>query len=128
MRKPDRKRHEVWRVVTCVSEHHSLVACTLAVEDVFTTHTTALFFTLVDALSNVDTLCVESYKNATGVAVETVCGVVVADAINGRASDSWDINVCIGGDFTRDNTQTGGEQCLTSNAAVGVLLENGIEN
>jgi hypothetical protein len=46
-----------------------------------------LFFTLVDALSNVDALCVESYENATGVAVETVCGVVVADAINGRASN-----------------------------------------
>ena len=120
MSQPNWKRHEIRRVVARIAEHHSLVASTLTVEDVFATLATAALFADVDTLCDVGALRVECNNNTTGVAVETVCSIVISDALDCFASNCRNVNICIGGDFTRDNTQTSGEQCLTCNTAVWV--------
>ena len=128
MRKPDGKWHEIWCFVARKSEHHSLVTSTLAVEQVFATHATALFFTHVDTLSNVRALCVERNNNTTGIAVEAECCVVVPNAIDSSASNCRNVNIRIGGDFTRHNTQTSCEERFTRNTTVRIFSQQCIEH
>ncbi|CAB4946914.1 unannotated protein [freshwater metagenome] len=49
----DRKRHEHIGLIARVAEHHSLIARTLLIEDVFARGAGANFFRIVNALSDV---------------------------------------------------------------------------
>ena len=120
MRQPDWKRHEVRSVIAGVPEHHSLVTSTLAIDDVFAALATALFFTDVNTLCDVRALRVKSNNNTTGVSIETVCSIVVTDALDCSTSDGRNVYVSVCCDFTRHDTKTSSQQCLACNTTVRV--------
>src|SRR5438128_1664070 len=77
VREPDRHRHQVVRLVACVSEHHSLVAGANLVVDV--ADAVLDLARLVDAHRDVGRLLVDRNDHAAGVAVEPVGLTVVPD-------------------------------------------------
>jgi len=128
MCQPDRKRHEVRRVVAGIPEHHSLVTSTLAINDVFAAFSTALLFTDVNTLCNVWTLRVKRNDNTTSVSIETVCGIVVTDSLDRCTSNSWNVDLRICSDLTRYNTETSGQQCLACNTTVRIDGQQRVKN
>ena len=125
---PDRQRHEVGRLVAGVAEHHPLVAGALGVERVLAAGTGAELEGLVDALGDVGRLRVERDHHATGLAVEAVGVVVVADLAHRLAHDGRDVDVGLGGHFTGHHHQAGGEQRLAGHPAGGVAGQHGVEH
>ena len=108
----DGGRHQLGGLIGGIAEHHALVAGAAGV------HT----------LGDVARLLVDGRDHGAGVRVEAVECVVVADGGNHAAHQGLEIDVGLGGDFAGDDHQAGGRQRLGGNAAVGVLLQAGIEN
>ena len=79
-------------------------------------------------MGNVVRLFIVSHQHRAAFVVDAVFGVVVADALDGIAGDLDVIDVGIGGNFTRQNDQTGIGQRFGGDAGFGVLLENCIQN
>ena len=128
MREPNRKRHEVVGLVACVTKHHSLVASTLTVQNIFAAFPLTNFFTGVDTLSNVGALCVEGNHDSACIAIETIESIVVANFIDHCTSNVGNRNVCICRNFTSNDAQARGEQCFTGNTSMGVFGQDGIEH
>ena len=123
----NRQRHQSFGLVACVTKHHSLVASTLKIE-VIASGASTHFFTLVDTLCDVGRLCVERNKHATGLAIKTKIGIGVTNALDDFASSLSNINVSLGGDFTRDQTQASCHQSFASDTSMWVLREDRVEH
>ena len=108
----DGRGHQLGGLVGGVAEHHALVAGAAGVH----------------ALGNVAGLLVDGRDHGAGVGVEAVEGVVVADGGDDAAHQALEIDVGLGGDFAGDDHQAGGRQGFGGDAAVGVLLQAGVEN
>ena len=108
----DGRRHQLRRLVGGVAEHHALVAGAAG----------------VNALRNVARLLVDGRDHGAGVGVEAVERIVVADGGDHAAHQALEVDVGLGGDFAGDDHQAGGGQGFGGHAAVGVLLQAGIEN
>ena len=118
MRKIERKRHILLGVPAGVSEHHSLVAGALLLR-VGADH----------APVDVGTLLVDGGEHSTGVAVEHVRRLVVADFIDDLAHLCLDIYVCVlGPDFAADHHQAGAAECLAGYLGFRVLPEEFVED
>ena len=85
-----RKRHVVFRFVRCITEHHTLVACTLF-------HRILTFYTTVD----IGTLLVNSGKYTARVTFEHVLSFGITDFLNHFARDELEVNVRFCFHFTR---------------------------
>ena len=108
----DGRGHQFGSLIRGVAEHHALVAGTAGVH----------------ALGNVARLFVDRRDDGAGVGVEAVEGIVVADGGDDAADKALEIDVGLGGDFTGDDHQAGGREGLGGDAAVGILLQAGVEN
>ena len=127
VRQPDRQGHEIGRLVARVAEHHSLVAGALAVQFGVDVVLGAHLEGLVDPHGDVGRLLVDRDDHAAGVAVEALAGVVVADLVDGRASELGDVDVGRGGDLTCHDDEPRGEQGLASHPGHRVGGDDGIE-
>src|SRR5207245_596051 len=105
-------RHEIFIFVGGVPEHHALIAGAAGVY----------------AHGDVARLLVDRADDRAGVRIEAVEGVVVADGGDDAAHQRLEIDVGLGGDLACDHDQAGGGQGLTSDTAVGVLLETLVED
>ncbi len=128
MSQMDRQRHQDVGLVAGVAEHHALVACALLVVGVAAGRTAANLFGLVDALGDIGRLLVDGHHHATGLAVEAVGLGVVTDPGDRLTHHRWDVDVCRGGDLAGHDGQTGRHHGLAGDAAVGILLEEGVED
>ena len=122
------KRHQLLGLVAGVAEHHPLVAGAGDVELVLVGGVVARLICRVDALGDVGGLFVDRVDDRTGVAVEAVAGVVVADLAHGLAGDVLDVDVGVGGDLPGDDDQAGVDERLAGDAPVGVVCEHGVEH
>ena len=104
--------HQLGGFVGGVAEHHALVAGAAG----------------VNALGDVARLLVDGGDHGAGVGVEAVEGVVVADGGDDAADQALEIDVGLGGDFAGDDHQPGGREGFGGDAAVGVLLQAGIQD
>ena len=104
--------HQLGGLVGGVAEHHALVAGAAG----------------VNALGDVAGLLVDGGDDGAGVGVEAVERVVVADGGDHAAHQALEIDVGLGGDFAGDDHEAGGGQGFGGDAAVGVLLQAGVEN
>ena len=112
VRERDGRGHQLGGIVRGVAKHHALVAGAAG----------------VNALGDVARLLVDAGDDGAGVGVEAVKRVVVADGGDDAAHQRLEVDVGLGGDFARDDHKSGGGQSFRSHAAVGVLLQAGIEN
>jgi hypothetical protein len=123
----DRERHQLGGVVTRVAEHQALVAGALAVELVAGPADPGLI-PLVDALRDVRGLLAEGDLDTAGVAVEPLDRGVVADLEDLLANELGDRRVGLGGHLTRDDHETGGQERLAGDPAVGVAREERVQH
>src|SRR5581483_5602928 len=122
VRKHDRHRHELVRLVDGVAEHHPLVAGALPVERVLVA--VLLLVRMVDALRDVGRLLVDGHHHAARVGVEAVLRTRVADLGHLPAHEPRDVDVRLGRDLTGDDDEAGGDERLACDAAVRVGAEN----
>ena len=108
----DRSRHQFGGFVGGIAEHHALVAGAAGVH----------------ALGDVAGLLVDGGDHRAGVGVESVQRVVVADGRDHAAHQALEIHIGFGGNFAGDDHQAGGGQRLRGHAAVGILLQAGVQN
>jgi hypothetical protein len=104
--------HQLGGLVGGIAEHHALVAGAAGIH----------------AHGDVAGLLVDGGDDGAGVGVESVDGVVVADGGDDAADQRLEIDVGAGGDFAGDDDQAGSGEGLAGDAAVGVLLEAGVED
>ncbi len=104
--------HQLGGFVGGVAEHHALVAGAAG----------------VNALSDVSRLLVDAGDDGAGVGVEAVEGVVIADGGDDAADERLEVDVSLGGDFAGDDDQAGRGEGFGGDAAVGVLLQAGVQN
>jgi hypothetical protein len=113
VRQQDGHGHKFLGVAARVPEHHALVPGALAVERVSVLGIQAAFEGGPHALGDVGRLFMDGGDHAAGRSVEAVLGPRIADTLDGLADQRGHIHVRLGGDFTGDNHQTGGDQGLT---------------
>jgi hypothetical protein len=119
VRQVDRQRHQFRRFFTRITEHQTLVASALI---------EVVVVCAVHTLSDVRRLLVVSDQHRAAAVVDTVVGVVVADALDGVTRDLDVIDVRGGGDFTGQHDETRIAQRFGCDTRVFVLLEDGVEN
>ena len=115
----NRSRHQRVRFVTGVAEHQTLVTGT---------GFERIVRGLVNALLDVSRLLVVADENGTAAVVNAVFGIVIANLTEGVAGNADVIDLSGGGDFASEHDKTRSAEGFCSDAAVGILLENGIEN
>jgi len=117
--------HQLRGLVAGIAEHHALVAGTvvqLLVGGLLGLQA------LVHAHGDVAGLLVDVGDHGAGVAVEAVLGPVIADVQHHLAGELGDIHIAVGGDLAHDVDQTRGGAGLAGHAAIGVLLQDGVQN
>ena len=123
---PDRDRHEVVGVVARVTEHHSLVAGADFV--VYVAGSDPLLVRLVDTHRDVGRLLVDRHDDPARLAVDAVGRVRVTDLADRVAREAGEVDVRLGADLARDDTQARGDQGLARDAAVRVFGEDRVEH
>ncbi len=108
----DGSGHQFGGFVRGIAEHHALVAGAAGVH----------------ALGDVAGLLVDGGDHGAGVGVEAVEGVVVADRGHHAAHQALEVDVGLGGDFAGNDDQAGCGEGFGGDAAIGVLLQAGVEN
>ena len=124
---PNRQGHQVGGLVAGEPEHHPLVAGTLTIEHIFTAGPLAQLESLVDTLGDVGALTVERHQDGAGAAVESLGIIVVANLVHRVTHQRRHVHRGLGGDLAGNKHHPGGQQCLTGNPALRVLLEHGVE-
>ena len=127
MRQLNRHRHERLGLAGRVPEHHSLVAGAGGVELVRRL-TLALLEPRIHALGDVGRLLVDRGEDGTGLMVEAVARVVVADLADRLARDLRDVDVGLGGDLTGHDHEAGVDQALAGDATSGVVRHHRVED
>ena len=112
------QRQKLRGLIGGITEHDTLVTGTELLESVL----------VVEALSDVGRLLLDSDENVAGLVVEALVGGVVADVLDGITDDLLVVEVGLGGDLTEDHDHAGLGGSLAGDLGEGVLLEAGIED
>lgn len=70
------------------------------------TSSVVLEITVVETLSDIGRLLLNSDENVASLVVESLLGRVVSDTLDGVTDDLLVVNVSLGGDLTKDHDQT----------------------
>ena len=114
----DGQRKELGGLVGGISEHDTLVTSTELLESLL----------VVETLSNVGRLLLNSNEDVACLVVEALLGGVVTDVLDGTTNDLLVVEVGLGGNLTEDHDHTGLGCGLASDLGEGILLEAGIED
>ena len=112
-------RHEFFRFIAGISEHHALIACALFLEE-------SLAFG--HALRNIGGLGVNAEENFAGRGGESDVGGCITDVGDDFADDGFPIDFCFRGDLSGNDNEVGCAERFTCDAAFGILCEAGVEN
>ena len=123
----DRQRHQLRGLPVGVAEHQALVARSLTIELVlFVVHTCLVGG--VHSLSDVGGLGIDGNVDPARVTVEPLCGGVIPGLENFFSNEGGNVDICLGGDLTRDMDLTSGDHCLDRDPAGGVGGEHRVED
>ena len=126
VREHDRQRHQLFRLVRRVAEHHPLVARADAVERVVVA--ALRLERRVDALRDVGRLLVDRDEHAAGLGVESVLRTRVADLADALAHDARNVDVRLGRDLAADDDEAGGDERLAGDARLRILAQDCVED
>lgn len=104
-------------LIGSITEHDTLV-----------TGTVVLQVTVVETLGDIGRLLLDGDQDVTGLVVETLFRVVVADLLDSVSDNGLEVDSSLGGDFTEDHDHTGLGGSLTSDLGVGVFSETGVQD
>ena len=97
-----------------MAEHHTLVAGTANL--------------VVGAQSDISGLGVDAALNLHGIGTEAVVGIYIADFADCFLGNCLVVNHCLGGDFTADQTEIGGDHGFAGHTGVGILSQAGVQD
>ena len=120
-----RQRHQLRRLVAGIAEHHALVAGAVAQLAV---GSFLVLQGLVHAQGDVGGLLINGGDDATGIAVKAVFAPVIADVPDHFPGDLGDVHVAVGGDLAHDVDQSGADRGLAGHPAIGILLQDRVQN
>jgi len=112
VRKGDRERHELGRLVAGVAKHHSGVTGAAH----------------VDALSDVGRLLVDAGDDAARLGVEPVLGARVADLADRLPDDPRNVDIAVGCDLPDHDHKAGGHHRLARHPSERILGQDRVEN
>jgi hypothetical protein len=112
VRKHDGQGHELFGFRTGVTEHQALVARAAG----------------VNAHGDIGALRLNDVEDAAGFGVKTHGRVSKPDVGNHLARQGGNVDIGLGRDLARDETDTGGDQNLTRNATGWVVRKDGVQN
>jgi len=128
MRELDRHRHELGCLCAGIAKHHPLISGTYSL-DLCIGHLTLFGLSgFVHAHGDVRRLLLDGRDHATGKAVKARGGTVIADLADRLTHDLGYVDIALGRDLACIQHQACRDGCLTRDTAVGVLVEDGIEN
>ncbi len=128
VRERDRERHQLLGLAACVPEHHPLVARAQPVERIVVAGVVLHLVGDVDALGDVRRLLVDRDDDGARVRVEAEVGARVADLGDLLADELRDVDVRLGGDLAGDDHEARRDERLAGDAAVGIVLQDGVED
>ncbi len=118
--------HILGGLVGGVTKHHALVAS--AGVQVIGQIASLGLESLVHTHGNISTLLIQCHHDSTGVAVEALGAVVVADLYHGIADDGGNVQLRLGGNLACDKHVASTGYGLAGHAAHGVLSHAGVED
>ena len=129
----DGQRHQGVGLVAGVAEHHSLVPGALPVQVILLSGGPRPdLLGVIDPLSDVVGLGVDSDHHPTSVAVKAIVLPVVSDLSDRPAHDVGDVYVPGGSDFAGHYAEAGGEHRLAGHPRLGIFgqerVEDGVRN
>jgi hypothetical protein len=124
----DGKRHQLWRLVAGVANHHALVAGAGLVVGVAPVGERTILQGLVDALGDLRALLLDRDDDARGGGVEPVVGVRIPDVANHSTRDPVDVDVGGGRDLTEHEHHASGGRCLARDPPQGIFGQDGIQH
>ena len=116
---PDRCGHQVRGLRAGITKHQTLVAGALI---------QIIIRGAINALGDIRGLLVVGHQDRATFVIDTVIGVVVADAFDGVACDLDVIDVGSGRDFTGQHDQAGVTQRFGRDTCMGILGKDCIKN
>ncbi len=112
MRHHDGQRHQFGRFVASITEHQTLVARAAGVH----------------AHGDIGRLRLDHIHDGAGLRIEAHGGIGVANLRDHSADQFGNIHVGRRGDFTGNDTDTGGDQSFAGYAAGGIIRQHGVED
>lgn len=109
--------HELWGLISGVSEHVSLI-----------TSTNVVWVTLVNALGNIWGLLFDGKHDTAALIIQSLIGIVVTDLLNGVADNRAVVNDSLGGDFSEGHHHSGFCATFARDTRHWVLGQTGIKN
>ncbi|KAH3664771.1 hypothetical protein OGATHE_003586 [Ogataea polymorpha] len=106
------------RLVGGVTEHDTLVTGSKLLQGLV----------IVQTLSNVWRLLLDSDQNITCLIIETFVGVIISNVLNGISDDLLVVQVGLGGDLTKHHDHTGLRGSFTGNLGKRVCGQAGVQN
>jgi hypothetical protein len=110
--------HTLLSLVGGIAEHMALVTSTNILNS----------FVLMDCTGNLWGLLLNLDIDFAGVVVTSLIDVVIADLLKGVTDNLNVVNLCLGGDLTKDQDHVGLGTGLTGNSGIWVLGKTGIED
>src|ERR671918_2522845 len=126
MRQGDRQRHQLVGLAARESEHHPLVAGAERVQLVGGV-ALAMLERVVHAAGDVRRLLLDRRDDSAGVPVDAEVRVRISDIDDRVADDLRDVDVLGRRDLTGDHDETGRDERLAGDAAVGIHRQDGVE-
>ena len=128
----DGVRHILFRLVSGITEHHTLIACADGL-DLGIRHLILFCFqSLVHAHCDIGRLLVDGHQHGTGIAVKSVLGLGVANLFYSLTYNFLHINICICGNFACHQNESCAACRLTCHTAHRIFfharIQDGIGN
>lgn len=116
--KQEGEGEELRGLIGGIAEHDTLVTSTELLESLL----------VVETLSNIGRLLLNSDEQVAGLVVKALVRAVVANVLDGITDDLLVVEVGLGADLTEDHDHTSLGSSLASDLGEGVLLQAGIED
>ena len=113
------ERHILFGFVTRKTKHHTLISCTLLLEEAFS---------YGHALRDIWRLPVKSGEDSAGVRIKTKGRVGKADVADDLPGDVHIANLCTCSNFSGNDYHAGFDECFARHSAIRVLLYQRVED
>ena len=118
MGKLNGQREVLWGLIGGISEHYSLIASSELLQS----------FLVVQTLSNIRALLLNSDQDIASLVVKSLLRVVVSNILDRIADDLLVVELRLSRDFTEDHDHTSLGGRLAGHLRERIILEAGIEN
>ena len=126
VRKRNRKRHQLFRLIAGITKHKTLVSCSRVQTIALLTRFRLSAF--INAECNVSGLLMQRADYCASIAIKSVFRIVIADFANSLARNLCNIHSRVGRNLAHDSDHARSRKGFASNAGHRILRKHSIEN